>query len=407
MKDFSPAVDCGRSDDPYREIESAMRFIEEMQVGINGVAMLSPLTGIGQYTFNLVRELQAMHLNPWLFYGTDWQQGIRAMALPGMNVVKNVFKSLIPHPYAVQRFLMQRLFSRGARQHRIQLYHEPNFMSYRFHGPSVVTVHDLSWIRYPETHPVERVREMNRLMPVTMQTAAHILTDSDFVRREVIEYYGLSEDRVTTAQLGVAAEFKPLNASQCASVMDAYRLQFGEYILVVATLEPRKNLGSVIAAFMQLPPAIRRRYPLVIAGMRGWGESLVSESVRQMISRGEARLTGFVPQSELPALYSGARLFVYPSLYEGFGLPPLEAMACGIPVIVSNRASLPEVVGNAGVLTEPLDDAGIAQHMRMLIEDDTLHRSLSEAGRQRAELFTWRRCAAETMAVYKKVSKTL
>jgi alpha-1,3-rhamnosyl/mannosyltransferase len=394
-------------DGPYRKIELPMSPVEEMRVGINGVAMLSQLTGIGQYTYNLVRELQMMHLTPWLFYGTDWRQDIRPMAMPGMDVAKNLFKRLIPRPYVAQRFLLQRLFSRGARQHRIQLYHEPNFMSYRFHGPAVVTVHDLSWMRYPETQPAERVREMNRVMPITMQTAAHILVDSEFVRREVIEHYGLSEERVTKTLLGVAAEFKPLNANQCAPILDAYRLQFGRYILAVATLEPRKNLVSVIAAFAQLPETIRRRYPLVIVGMRGWGESLASDSVRQMIARGEVRLTGYVPQADLPSLYAGARLFVYQSLYEGFGLPPLEAMACGVPVIVSNRASLPEVVGNAGILTEPLDDGRIAQHMREVIEDDALHQSLSKAGRQRAETFTWRRCAAETMAVYRKVLRAL
>jgi alpha-1,3-rhamnosyl/mannosyltransferase len=114
------------------------------------------------------------------------------------------------------------------------------------------------------------------------------------------------------------------------------------------------------------------------------------------------RLTGYVPQKDLPTLYAGARLFVYPSLYEGFGLPPLEAMACGVPVIVSKRASLPEVVGDAGILVEPMDDSAIAQHMRALIEDDAQHRQLSAAGQQRSRLFSWRKCALETMAVYQQ-----
>jgi glycosyltransferase involved in cell wall biosynthesis len=407
LNPLSPALSAVMRDDACHAFEPAKNSIEDMCVGINGVAMLSPLTGIGQYTFNLVRELQTMHLKPWLFYGTDWRQDVRAMAMPGMGAAKNLFKRFIPRPYVAQRFLLQRMFSRGARRHRVQLYHEPNFMSYRFTGPAVVSVHDLSWIRYPETHPPERVREMNRVMPTTMRTAAHILVDSEFVRREVIQHYGLSEERVTTTLLGVSSEFRPMNSSQCAPILDAQRLQYGRYILAVGTLEPRKNLASVIAAFTHLPEAMRQRYPLVIVGMRGWGESVVSESLRQMIARGEVRLTGYVPQAQLPSLYAGARLFVYPSLYEGFGLPPLEAMACGVPVIVSNRASLPEVVGNAGVLTEPLDDVRLAQHMRMLIEDDALHHSLSRAGRQRAEAFTWRRCAEETMAVYKKVLSTL
>jgi alpha-1,3-rhamnosyl/mannosyltransferase len=182
--------DVGR--ETFSKRDAAQLAVETMRVGINGVSMLSPLTGIGQYTFNLVRELQSMHLAPWIFYGTDWRQEVRAMALPGMGAAKNVFKRLIPHPYVVQRFLLQQVFSRGARRHRLQLYHEPNFMSFRFRGPAVVTVHDLSWLRYPETLPADRVREMNRLMPLTMKHAAHILVPSEFVRREVIGHYGLA-----------------------------------------------------------------------------------------------------------------------------------------------------------------------------------------------------------------------
>jgi alpha-1,3-rhamnosyl/mannosyltransferase len=389
--------------DSRARTDVALPKVEDMSVAINGIAMLSPLTGIGQYTFNLVREMQDLRLKPWMFYGTDWKQELRAAALPGMTTAKSAFKRLMPRPYVIQRFLLQQMFSRGAKRRQFDLYHEPNFMAYRFNGPTVVTVHDLSWLRYPETQPAARVREMNRVMPQAMKSAAHILVDSEFVKQEVMEYYGLAEDRITTTLLGVAPDFRPLTAAQCTVVLDRYRLQHGRYILAVATLEPRKNLASLIAAFEHLPDTLRRRYPLVIAGMRGWGDSVMSDALRKMIARGEVRLTGYVPQSDLPRLYAGARMFVYPSLYEGFGLPPLEAMASGVPVIVSNRASLPEVVGNAGILTEPLDDLRIVQHMRALIEDDALHGHLANAGRLRAKQFTWRRCAMETLAVYRRV----
>jgi glycosyltransferase involved in cell wall biosynthesis len=402
LKTREGVLSAGYGAREYRANESTVASIREMRVGINGVSMLSPLTGIGQYTFNLLGELQAMHLSPWLFYGNDWRQDVRAHPVRGIGVAKKLIKRLIPRPYAASRFLLQRVFDRGVRQNRIQLYHEPNFMAYRFRGPAVVTVHDLSWLHYPETQPAARVREMNRLMPATMKAAAHILVCSEFIRKEVIAHFGVREDRITTTLLGVAKEFKPRDADQCAPVLTRYGLHFGRYILAVATLEPRKNLGTMIAAFAQLPEATRRQYPLVIVGMRGWGDNLVSNSLRKMIACGEVRLTGYVPQKDLPSLYAGARLFAYPSLYEGFGLPPLEAMACGVPVIVSNRASLPEVVGNAGMLVDPLDDVGIARYMRALIEDDVLHQSLATAGLQRSLSFTWRKCATETMAVYQK-----
>jgi glycosyltransferase involved in cell wall biosynthesis len=374
-----------------------------MCVAINGIAMLSPLTGIGQYTYNLVREMQDLRLSPWLFYGAKWSREAREGAMPGMEAVKGAVKRVVPYAYRLKRFVLQQAFTLGARRRGISLYHEPNFMSYRFDGPSVVTVHDLSWLRYPETHPADRVREMNRVMPRAMGGAAHVLVDSDFVKREVMEHYGLAEERITTTLLGVSTEFRPFSNAECAAPLDRYRLQYGRYILAVATLEPRKNLSSLIAAFAQLPDTLRRRYPLVIAGMRGWGEGVASASLSNMIAKGEVRLVGYVPQADLPKLYAGARMFVYPSLYEGFGLPPLEAMACAVPVIASNRASLPEVVGNAGILTEPLDDLRIVQHMRALIEDDALHAHLAKAGRLRARRFTWRKCAMETLAVYRKV----
>ncbi len=380
-----------------------MSALGSVQLGVNATSLLSPLTGIGQYTFHLVRELQqSLHCSPQLFYGTGWQQDIRDTPVRGMGLAKKIVKRIVPHPYMVSRFLQQRRFSAGIDQHGIQLYHEPNFMAYRFNGPSVVTVHDLSWVRYPETHPPERVRIMNQLMPKTVRQASHILVDSEFVRREVMDYYGVSPDRVTTTLLGVTSDFKPLSAIECDPVLKTYGLRYGEYILAVGTLEPRKNLSTVIAAFSQLPDAVRRQYPLVIVGMNGWGMDRFPASLRQMISRGEAYLTGYVPRQDLPVLYAAARLFVYPSLYEGFGLPPLEAMACGTPVVTSNRASLPEVVGDAGILTEPLDDKEIARNMLVLLEDDVVRGRLSDVGRQRASAFTWRKCALETVAVYQK-----
>jgi glycosyltransferase involved in cell wall biosynthesis len=381
-----------------------MNVLNGVQIGINAVPLLSPLTGVGQYTYRLITEMQQLlPRSPWLFYGTSWQQEIRTAAPSGVRGINNAIKRVVPNPQVVLRFLKQARFSAGAREHRINLYHEPAFLAYRFRAPTVVTVHDLSWIRHPETHPPERVREMNRVMPGVVPQASHIVVDSEFVRQEVMGYYGVPDTRVTTVLPGVSPEFKPLDTGRCQSALAQFGLQHGRYLLAVGTLEPRKNLSTVITAFERLPAELRRRFPLVIVGMNGWGMERFSGKLRHMIADGEVHLLGYVPQGDLPALYSGARLLVYPSLYEGFGLPPLEAMPCGVPVIASHRASLPEVVGDAGVLVEALDDHAIAQHMHALIEDNALHACLSEAGRARAQTFTWRKFAHETIAVYKKV----
>ena len=381
-----------------------MDVFNRVRVGINAVPILSPLTGVGQYTYRLITELQQILPNkPWLFYGTSWDRAIRTAAPAGARELNNAIKRLMPHPHVITRFLKQARFSTGVRRHKINLYHEPAYLAYPFKGPSIVTVHDLSWIRHPETHPLERLREMNRFMPKVVERATHIVVDSDFVRREVMTHYGVQGDRVTTVLLGVSPEFRPRPVEDCKPVLDKFGLSHGHYLLAVGTLEPRKNLSTVIAAFGQIPETLRRRFPLVIVGMKGWGMERFSDGVRHMIDRGEVRLPGYVDQAELPALYAGARLFVYPSLYEGFGLPPLEAMACGVPVSASRRASLPEVVGDAGLLVDPMDDTAIAGHMRSLIEDDAMHAHLSSAGQARAATFTWRNFALETLAVYKKV----
>jgi alpha-1,3-rhamnosyl/mannosyltransferase len=182
-----------------------------------------------------------------------------------------------------------------------------------------------------------------------------------------------------------------------------FGLQAGQYILSVGTLEPRKNLTTAIKAYARLPETIRQDMPFVIAGMKGWRTDGLDKEVAALIEKGQIRRLGYVPDEALPALYSGARAFVYPSLYEGFGLPPLEAMACGTPVIVSNRSSLPEVVGDAGLKVEALDVDGLAGAMNQVIEDDVLRASLRQRGMERAKGFSWRRCAEETLAVYRKV----
>jgi len=331
------------------------------RVGMGALALLPPLAGVGRYTYHLARELQSLLPEaPRFFYGREWSTELHPMPPPAAAAARRSIARWVPHAWRAARALQQRRFTQGAREGGIQLYHEPNYLAFRFDGPTVVTVHDLSWVRYPEMHPAVRVRMMDALMPRVIAGAARIIADSEFTRGEVIAHYGVAPGRVSSVLLGVTDEFRPVPKEDCAPELAARGLEHGRYILAVGTLEPRKNLATAIAAFRRLPDAVRRRFPLVIAGMPGWGERL-PPGVREMAAQGELRIAGFVPQAGLPALYSGARLFVYPSLYEGFGLPPLEAMACGVPVVVSRRASLPEVVevfvGPCAVIVAPCKGA--------------------------------------------------
>lgn len=373
-----------------------------MRVALNAIPLVTPLTGIGNYTWHLALELQRLLPEPpWLFYGREWSREVMTPRATGAEEARRKLGGVLPFAHHAARWLQQRRFAPGVRKHRIELYHEPNYLAYAFEGPLVVTVHDLSWIRYPETHPPDRVRTMNHVMPGVVARAARVLVDSEFVRGEVISHYGLPPERVVTTLLGVSEEFVPVSTEAGAAILARHGLAAGRYFLAVGTLEPRKNLAAAVAAFSRLDAATRSAFPLVIVGMSGWGRDRLPPDFARLVERGEARLTGYIPRDELPALYSGARAFVYPSRYEGFGLPPLEAMACGTPVIAAARASLPEVVGDAGLLVDPDDEVALASALRRAIDDAAWRERMAVAGPARAAGFTWRGCAEATLAAYR------
>ena len=175
---------------------------DRLVVGLNGAALLSPLTGIGQYTKNLAENLIAsgeIDLN--IFYIARWSKEVRTEPFPSLGPIKTFIKKVVPHPYLVSRALQGWKFHSGAQDRHVSVYHEPNFLPLRFAGPTVVSIHDLSWIRYPETHPKERVAIMNRILPLALERVQHVITDSEFIRREVISEFGVSADRVTTTLL--------------------------------------------------------------------------------------------------------------------------------------------------------------------------------------------------------------
>jgi len=376
--------------------------VDPLVVGLNGAALLSPLTGIGQYTKNLAEQLIAsseIDLN--IFYLARWSKEIRTQPFPSLGPIKTFIKKVVPHPYLVSRALQGWKFYSGAQHRGVSVYHEPNFLPLRFAGPTVVTIHDLSWIRYPETHPKERVAIMNRILPLALDKVQHVITDSEFIRQEVISEFGISADRVTTTLLAARSMFKPRDRTACSATLFKNKLKHRSYFLVVGTLEPRKNVETAVRAHAGLPEAIRRRFPLVLVGMRGWLTSRLEGELKAPVERAEVRPLGFVTDDELADLYSGATALVYPSLYEGFGLPPLEAMACGTPVIISNVSSLPEVAGNAAVMHDPMDTDALRNAMKRFIDDRDFWLDKAATSLKQAALFSWERCAKETIAVYR------
>ncbi|MCD6519417.1 MAG: glycosyltransferase family 4 protein [Anaerolineae bacterium] len=295
--------------------------------------------------------------------------------------------------------LVQPLATRRA---KLDLLHAPVYV-----GPLckpcllVVTIHDLSFYIYPEFFRPFQRRYLQHFTRWTSKRADQIIAVSESTRRDVIRFLGVAPDRVVTIPNGVEEIFRPLGRAR----LEAFRRRNGlpeRMILFLGTLEPRKNLLVLLEAYALLRQRGAQEM-LVVAGGKGWYYESVYATVERLGLRRWVIFPGYVPWEELPLWYNAAELFVYPSLYEGFGLPPLEAMACGVPVVVSNVSSLPEVVGEAGVLVDPQDPQGLAVAMEELLADPARREELAEAGLARARSFSWERTALQTAQLYHRM----
>ena len=380
-----------------------------LRVGFNATPLAAPLTGIGNYIVHLGAALASSgEVDLYSFYGSRWAHDapFPASGSARASLVRQMRDRAKPWiPFKRQlRLARQRVtFGRGVKRHRIELYHEPNYVALPSDVPSVTTIHDLSWLRFPETHPPDRVRWLERAMPATLSRVAAIVVDSEFVRNEVLSVFGVEASRIHVVPLGVAGVFQPRAPGATATSLHALGLAHGRYLLTVGTIEPRKNMGHVLDAYANLPSRLRARYPLVVAGECGWRAKTLERELRALSRRGEIRFLGRVDNDDLPFLYAGATAFVFPSLYEGFGLPPLEAMASGVPVLVSDRASMPEVAGGAAMLIDPAQPERTTASLEALLEDAGRRAAMAERGLHRAATFTWEACAARTLDVYRAV----
>lgn len=373
-----------------------------LKVAFGATALLSPLTGIGQYAHHLARGLQGHSgVDMHFFYGMRFSREVTARPSPAMGKMRVLFRKHVPNPYAVRRRLEQWRFDAGTRGAGFDVYHEPSYLALRFSGPTVVTVHDISWIRFPGTHPVERVRALDRYFEPVLRQAALILTDSEFVAGELTEVFGVPADRIRPVALGLDPVFRPMDAGQTRPVLDRFELAHGRYLLSVGTLEPRKNLRSTLSAYAALPAHVRDAYPLVLAGMMGWESSALQDLLAPLVRSGNVRNLGYLDRGDLATLTAGALTMVYPSLYEGFGLPPLEAMGCGVPPIVSTAGALLEVVADCGLTVAAQDVDALRTAMLRMIEDAGGRGDLAERALRRSAAFTWGRCVEQTLATYR------
>lgn len=237
-----------------------------------------------------------------------------------------------------------------------------------------------------------------------MDRVSHLITDSEATRREVIDFLAWPEEKITAVPLGVAPQFAPSSAAALAPCLARHGLEFKRYALCVSTLEPRKKIANLLQAYECLPAVVRSQYPLVLVGGKGWLSDALHATIERLAAQGWLRYLGFVPEADLPALYAGAQAFVYPSIYEGFGLPVLEAMASGVPVVTSLFTSLPEVTQGAARLVDPDDIDALTLGIHASLCDEAWRAIAVETGLAKAGNFTWSRCVDQTIDVYQQVA---
>jgi len=356
--------------------------------------------GAGMYILNLVRALTAADADhDYVVYVRRHSLGLFAGLPPSFSVVDIGQKSRIG-----RQVWEQVVLPRDLRRRRAVLLHSPHHTTPLLlcPCPRLLTVHDVTFFILPERYPSLRRTYFQIMTILAARAAAAIVVPSNSVREEARRFLNGRGKPLVVVPEGVDPAFRPLERAECArTARERYGLPDG-YLLSLGTREPGKNRAAIFRALAKLV-AEGRDLHLAVVGQTGWAVEKEDAELAGLGIEGRVHFTGYVPQEDLPAIYNAASVFVFPSLYEGFGLPALEAMACGIPVITSNLSSLPEVTGGAARLMDPHDASAIAVSISEVLDDPTLARLMSRAGLERAAGFSWEACARDTVAVYRRI----
>jgi alpha-1,3-rhamnosyl/mannosyltransferase len=382
-----------------------------MRVVINATAALGHRTGVGHYTVELIAALRRTGEVAVSLYPHPLLDRLRlrlgggpkpvSPGTAGPTARRGVFKKVARVPFRWGwRALVEQEARHAFHPRKIDLYHEPNFFPLRTRLPTVVTVHDLSAVLHPKWHPAERGAQFAKEFLPRVRDFTHILTDSDHARDEIIRYLNVSPDRVTRAYPGVRQTLGPMVRSDVDAVLRRLSLP-AKYFLHVGTLEPRKNLLMLLRVYTSLPDEVRAGAPLVLVGPWGWHfEELAAYYETEAKHRNVIHL-GYVAEADLPAVYNGARALLFPTWYEGFGLPAAEMLACGGAVIASSTPTVAEVLGDCGTVIDPTDVDGWRMAMQRAVGDDDWLNALKTGGVERAAEFTWANCARDTLRGYR------
>ena len=369
-----------------------------MRIAIDAHSVGNQLAGNETYAVNLIEALAEIdQSNQYTLYVTR-QSAIDRFAnrWPNFNV-----KRTVPHTPLVR---IPVTLSAELRRNPVDVLHVQYTAPPLAPCPVVATIHDLSFEHLPETFNRRSRAQLRLTVRRTARKAAQILTLSEFSRRDIVDTYRIAPDRVSVTPAAAPSHFKPIeDETELRKIREIYGIE-RDYILSVSSIQPRKNLIRLIEAYS----CLRGLRPegklpqLILVGKRGWLDNETFRAAQRHSANNDIAFTGYVAENDLSALYSGATCFVYPSFFEGFGLPVLEAMQCGAPVIAGNRTSIPEVVGNAGLLFDPFDTNSLVQALTRVLDDSEYRAALRIQGLERAREFDWKQTARMTLQAYQK-----
>ena len=377
-----------------------------MHLAINGYFWNQPNTGSGQYTRQLVTHLSKLVSDLRITLVYPQSSGRRGPENPPENVKIKLVK-VRPGDLGKVHF-EQILFPRVCKAVAADIVHIPYWGGpLQSPAPMVVTIHDLTTILYREYRRGVKARLYNALVSASARSASHIITDSEASRGDIVDHLGIGEEQITSIYLAAGEEFKPEpDLLLDMAIAQKYELP-EEYILYLGGYGLHKNVAALLKAYAYVWKALGTDYPLVLAGAKPEKRSNSYPDYDGLIAQLELEeaihWVGYIDEEDKPTLYRGAASFAFPSLYEGFGLPPLEAMACGAPVVASNRSSLPEVIGSAGFTLDPNDHRGMGGSIIATVVQEELAEEMRRKGLEQAAKFTWEKTVAETLGVYQWV----
>ena len=368
-----------------------------------------PLTGIGRYTLQLKIELQRL-LDKNIYFHKGYSLTNKFEYEYSNNSKFNyLFKSIVKKNhfiYETYRILNSKLKSYSLIGEDNSLFHGTNFYLPKFNGKKVVSFHDLSVYNHENYHSPENISFHQKNQNFAIRNADAFITDSEFIKNELSEYFSIPNSKIYSIPLASSKNFYPRSEEELKDFLSKYHLIFKNYTLFVGTIEHRKNINGLLKAYKMLPKKIRFKYPLVLVGSKGWQSQSILLEISKCQKEGWLHYMNYVTDYDLSNLMAGAKVFVYPSFYEGFGLPVLEAMSSGVPVICSNTSSLGENFESVALTFNPKDIEKLSLLILEVLINEDLYKILIKKSLKHSKNYSWEKCAKSTFEVYKKVLKS-